>query len=344
MSSMKTRYRLLLLVILPLLFFSSCKVKDTEEYYSFDSNIQKEEVEKFLRNLLFWRGGIYTLLGSKPVTTFDVVSYSELDDQSIINYIETSQNSRVFLNSSKKKDVGLYKSLTKAQKTKAFVFGNSDYIFDDFDLWKDWEVFCKDFHVSKKYLLFKQKFSKSERENLGLECEEAYHIAFVNVLQTTYILEKYYDKFREVLGYDFDPLEEVLKMQNEQTAFWDYFFGEKACNHHLLCGLLYGYGWENAFTFHMKNTKHVDKDNKDKTRVFFDQLTFSSKDDQLDIIQKEHPFSINNFPLPGFISFPTYDQTLEKYKNERSLIQSFYEGKDFLQTTLKVLSEKGPLF
>jgi len=49
-------------------------------------------------------------------------------------------------------------------------------------------------------------------------------------------------------------------------------------------------------------------------------------------------FSLDHFNIPSFISFSTHDEVVEKYKNERNRIKKMYQGQDFLDLTLKQLT------
>ena len=113
--------------------------------------------------------------------------------------------------------------------------------------------------------------------------------------------------------------------------------GENSYKYHLLLGLLYGYGWENALIF---KWKHQDKAFSQGTRDFLDQIEPKFTGSSLlhgDVLMRPAPFSCTNFPLPTFASFQINDLNIKKYSKEREEIMEHYKGKDFVQATLDVL-------
>jgi len=220
-------------------------------------------------------------------------------------------------------------------KKKAVLLSDQDYIFDSFELWKKWEVFSDTINISKKYLLFKREFSQEEQEELDPSCKRAYHIIFVNVLQTASLLECHYSLFEKTLGSHFDPLEEAFHVANLDSLLWKRFFFELPYEHQE-AGLLLGYGWDNTLFFkwkHQRNGKH-----SVEVSSFLDQLETFSREDTMHSLSAPHPFSIINFPLPRFVTFSRFDKTTKKYQEERQLIMDFYKGKGFVEATLDVLT------
>lgn len=146
-------------------------------------------LEKFFRNLLFWNGGIYTLLGTKPITTFDVFGVEEVFSEDVYQ----DPNLIVYINKDKEKDRAFYKKLcqNKIHKEMEIIFlSDEDDILDDFGLWTKWEKFSHGMDLSSKYLLFKKAFSPEEEKYLRAPCKKGYHIVFVNVIETAYLLPR----------------------------------------------------------------------------------------------------------------------------------------------------------
>lgn len=325
------------LLLLPILLVS-CSFKEEKSSYAFESIEKKDELEKFFRYLLFWEGGVYTLLGSKPITTFDIL---ETEESSTSFLPKTSQylNYTIYINKDKKEDLKFYESLKKEEKDNVILLPDEDYIFDSLALWKSWEVFSTKITISKKYCLFKRTFSSAERKDQGLSNNEGYHIVFVNVLKTACLLEEYYDLFKKVFGRDFNPLEEVLDIENPESSLWKCLYCENPEDHYQEIGLLLGYGWENSLIFKWKYQKQLETASESALKCFLDELESYPSENLKNIIQNPHPFSIRNFLIPVFSTFSFPDLTRKQYKEEKKQIMNFYNGKDFVETTLDILSK-----
>jgi hypothetical protein len=54
---------------------------------------------------------------------------------------------------------------------------------------------------------------------------------------------------------------------------------------------------------------------------------------------REKNLNLKDLPLPLFKTFSISDETLEKYRKERSKILAYFEDKDFVSTTLYLLKQ-----
>jgi len=331
---MKNFFSLLLLPIL----LVSCSFKEEKSNYAFESIEQKEALEKFFRNLLFWESGVYTLLGSKPITIFDILETEALSTSFLP---ETSQylSYTIYINKDKKEDLKFYESLKKKEKDNVVLLPDQDYIFDSLALWKSWEVFSSKITISKKYFLFKRAFSSAECKGQGLSNNDGYHIVFVNVLKTACLLEEYYDLFKKAFGRDFNPLEEVLDIENPESSLWKCLYCENPEDHYQEIGLLLGYGWKNSLIFKWKYQKQLETASERTLKCFLDEIESYPSENLKKIIQKPYPFSTRNFPIPVFLTFSFSDLTRKQYEEERKQIMDFYNGKDFVEATLDILSK-----
>lgn len=295
------------------------------------------DLEKFFRQFLFYHKGVYTLLGSKPITTFEIYDINQ-SDASYKDLVK--QQDSFVINKGSKVDMDFYSTLEAKQKAQSFLVDDHDYIFDALFLWDHWEQFVESQKLSKRFLLIKRRFSEEEQKDLPVYCKSAYEIIFVNVLSAACVVERYYEQFKKIMGYDFNPLEEVLNMQRNDSALLNLLCGKNCGKNPRLQGLLYGYGWENSLIFEWCMQK--ERFNQDVS-IFLNQISSPSDrplETHRDILMKDAPFSYTNFPLPRFASFQLCDSNIKKYEEERKRIMEYYQGKDFVQANLEILIEK----
>lgn len=90
----------------------------------------------------------------------------------------------------------------------------------------------------------------------------------------------------------------------------------------------------------MFSLKHQEYDptSKEKLGFVIEEIKGHFSVDGKGRFDGKNPYSIDNFPLPGFMSFNRFDKTRKKYEEERQFIIDFYKGKDFIETTLNVLT------
>ena len=321
----------LLACLLFALFLTSCSTERSGSCFAFDSSDEKDRVEKFLRYLLFWERGVYTLLGSKPITTFDIYDV----DYTVDLPVDLSQYAdlKVYINKDCKEDLRYYKSLEGQEKKKAIVLSDQDYVLNGMPLMSVWDRFSSKIQISPNYLLIKQKFSDEEVKDLAPNCKTAYHILFVNVLKTVCLLTEHHELFSNKLGENFDPLEEVLKINDPDSSLWKCLFPSDPTKYYQEIGMLLGFGREDAQIFHWKNSQ-----SNSYARFFFQDIYETSTDDLNKVFQNPYPLSVKNFPLPIFMSYFLLDPVKQKYERERKEIMDFYSDKDFLEFTLKLLT------
>ncbi|MDN3507155.1 MAG: hypothetical protein P0S96_08000 [Simkaniaceae bacterium] len=176
-------------------------------------------MEKFFNDLLFKEGGVYTLLGSKPVT--EVVLYHYTDEEM----------------------AELQKHLTPEELENC-------YVDDQYDLpknWERWEKYSSDKPL-KRHLLFRSHYSEDGKSS---------YVYFVDIVKTALLLQDNYDLFAREVGFVFNPLEVVLEMPSKTSAFWEKV--RESRNATLLWGLLFGYGKENASLFSWKYLSKSEK-------------------------------------------------------------------------------------
>lgn len=139
----------------------------------------------FFHDLLLVEGGVYTLLGSKPITRISLESFTEEEKHAY------------------------YASLSKDELDNA-------QIIDNYSLPQNWEKWKKisDRFPFKRYILLEKE---SE--------EHVKFLYFVNIFQTAIKIQENYEAFRRVVKVDFNPLEVVLEIQDKNSKFWDAIDG-----------------------------------------------------------------------------------------------------------------------
>jgi hypothetical protein len=301
------------LVLLSILFFSQgCdgKTAHPEE--------ERVILEKFFRFLLLNESGIFTLLGSKPMTKIEIIhedcNCKKLRWDSLTE--EEKRERLLIINKDDPQDIAFFKNLSKDLRRKVILLPDSEYVLDQSKIIKNWGIIEK-LNLSKNYIL-KRKESSFNTKYGTISITYVY---FVNVAQTAYILQKHYDTFKNAVGFDFDPVSVVSEFKETKSNFWEALEGsEKA----LLWGLLYGYGYKNAYFFHHKNIKEHPMQEISQS---FEYEEFSANP------------TIKNFPIPVFASFSKNDTVIKRYRKERNIIKKEYANRNFFGHTLKILTK-----
>ena len=148
--------------------------------------------------------------------------------------------------------------------------------------------------------------------------KKIFRIIFINVLEAALAIQENYSLFRDFVGFDFDPVSVVMELKEEKSAFWEKINSKESS---FLWGVLYGFGKENSLCYSWKS-KHE----------FLNEVDDFMSDEFIPIP------SLKNFSIPIFASFFENDPVVQKYKKERDSIQKEYQGKIFLDHTLKLLS------
>lgn len=141
----------------------------------------KERVEKFLKHVMIENEGIYTLLGSKPMTTFSISPFIDEEEKQVMYSAQSEQFKK-------------YISLKKFTPCVA----------DCKQLWKDWKK------VEKKYLGSQFLIVEFEKWEEGI---------LINIPSVTFILNKYHDEFVKITG-QFDPNKVIYQIGKNSDPFW----------------------------------------------------------------------------------------------------------------------------
>lgn len=182
--------------------------------------------------------------------------------------------------------------------------------------WFQWEKIQHRFPMNR-YMFFKMD---------QLQDDHVFFVLFVDVLKTAAVIQNNYDAFRKVIGKDFHPLELTLNMKGKDAILWKKI--EE--NAHLL-GILFGFGTTNSYLFQWQHFDHPESCNDFCKNLvsYFSENSF----------KKEVKYTIDEFSIPGFKSFNAIDPMVNTYNKERMKIKEFYKDNDFLDLTLKKLTE-----
>ncbi len=183
------------------------------------SSIIKDE-EEFARYLLIREGGMYTLVGSKPITWF---------------YIE---NNQLGSDENTKKNHPIQYVLPKEIEATEDDSFNSKTAFV---LWKKWQK--------------RHKRGNQQYELVVVEHEDGDNIYFVNKSLVRETLLKHYPLFVKQVGTDFDIDQVLSHIGERQSFFWRKIFCIDHPNH-ISAGLFFGYGLENAIGFENLQKNH----------------------------------------------------------------------------------------
>jgi len=266
--------------------------------------LEKIRWEEFYTRLLFIECAAFTFYGSKPMTELilDHRSQEEKENFRQKYVLEMSEEAR------------------KEQESSEKVFWNPIYDFEE--TWRLWESGLNKDKINR-YII--AHFPRND-------CEFDF-VYVINIVELATVIKKHYDIFQEYLGFDFDPLEAVFDIQNNDSPFWDKILNSKPTTPEKVClmGILFGYGLENSYPFSLVFNKERVGPSKKFTSYFLKQLAENME------TKGVRKFSSREFSIPGFRVFSTCSPTKLKYEEEKIMITNYFKGKDLEQATLELL-------
>jgi hypothetical protein len=137
----------------------------------------------------------------------------------------------------------------------------------------------------------------------------------VNLNNVRNLLQSHQKTFQEHLKMVIDAEQILQQLDQPSSAFWSTVFKD-----HYLAGLLYGFDEESIRQF----DKTIRSSSVERNRFSDDHSGF---------------VSIESFPLPVYAIFPG-DTRLTEYAKQREQIQKLYKGRDFMEVTLRRMTEK----
>lgn len=246
-----------------------------------DKGLKVDEIAIFLENVMIREGGLYTLIGTKPLTIFRICP--EISD---------------FLQ--RENAIDLESFYQKEVDDNFSYFSTLDYLKHD----KLWDAWVKEKIPLDSYTyIMASRISSYSNRPMGI---------FVNIPNAIYILSSNYELFKRETGLSFDPYIILKEIESNASEFW-----EKVFKNHYLLGILLGYGTRNSFIFnwtvilpnHVQNTR-IKKKNSDyikNERIRYGKkitvqdlalpqfFCFDIYEETLDKYKKEKHFIIKNF-------------------------------------------------
>ena len=280
----------------------------------FSSSLQvvpRGEERIFLENIMIRQGGIYTLLGTKPMTLLDITMDVDVEDAAIkerYTKIKKAAESGRIRNANTLPD---YQQFYAQYKKEGLHLSHLRLPSQ----WNKWLKNLKTKNVAPQYLFCERL---SPRGKSGV---------FVNKPSALFVLNKYREAFVTKTGIDFNPNEKIEQIQNNGDPFW-----EKVFESHYLLGLLLGYGERNAFMFDW----YISRGIRPRYTGSFCQPEIERRNQ----LMLKSSISIDEVPLPIFRLFSPSDEKLEAYKKERERIVEMYKGQDFYEKTIAILTSQ----
>ena len=261
----------------------------------------RKHLEYFFQELIAWDGFGYVLLGEKPMA-FDTTEKNVTPFASLSDF-------RYFI----------------APRRIKFNKG--------FDAWKKYE---KLFSLSQ-FVFFYEPY---RHETL---------IILINKKSFIKIVQQYREDFQKALNREING-EELL-----EEGFHRALLSDVLRNHDGLIGTLLGYGRDNAFLFHQSSQITSEGEMTDFSEKFHFGLAWT--DEEYDAFHKKfesvswiskyitgsHLKNLELMALPGFAAVfdsPETQALRKHYLETKNKIIEFYKDKDFLETTLRLLTSQ----
>ncbi|MFZ0566258.1 MAG: hypothetical protein WAM28_08755 [Chlamydiales bacterium] len=254
-------------------------------------------------------GGLYTLLGTKPMTEFDITDTLDKTEQEIAQSYEELKVSLREQKSSNCSALPTFEEYVKKcnLQREELKFGDCKIL---------WDTWLKTYGTvstpTYKLIAWKGDFTA------GL---------FIHVPHLIYTLKKYYREFSQITGIQFDVDTILNSIEDKNSVFW-----RKVLTNHYLHGLLLGYGERNAYLFNWVRKEALPLESVSILR--FPELSRLNQHAK-QILKKK--VSIDDLPIPYFVSFEINDEEIERYSKEQKKIISFMKDKDFTSFILKCL-------
>ncbi len=179
----------------------------------------------------------------------------------------------------------------------------------------------------KKWQEIKHRFHIRQYLFGSFPGDEDVPVFFANIEMTIRTLLNYYEEFRRVLGYDFDPFQIVFELENKDSKFWN-----DVLKNHALQGILLGFGVDSSWFFEW-DIKYDDAQNKMGDFMRSLPTGYSSDEDF-------ENYGPQNFTIPIFRTFGLHQdvELVERYEKEREQIKQLYKGKDEVDVALQWLT------
>lgn len=261
-------------------------------------NSDKERLEYFFRESIGWGCFGYALLGQKPMA-LDIVEKTSFASFST------------------------FKHAISPRRIK---------YMKGFETWKKYEKF---FPMSRFTFLYE----KDERDNVL--------ILLINKKSFIQKVRQHAQDFKTILKRETNG--ETLLEEGARKPLLSSVF----MNHEALIGIMLGYGKDNAYFFHQRSQLGSDKEKIEFCEKF--QLDSAWTDEEFEEFRKKfasvgwissyitgsHLNDLELIALPGFLAVfasPETQDLRREYLETKKAIIEYYKDKDFLETTLKLLT------
>lgn len=275
-----------------------------------------DKITQFLENVIIRESGAFTLLGTKPMTEFDVAWSVEEQEE---DYEASYQELKLMFKKTQQSPSQFTCSLTEMPSFSEYknkCLSNKElYSFlKKKELWENWLANYRSIASANFKLTMREHPYKT-----GI---------LINVPQAIYILKKYHADFVEQTQIEFDLATILDTIDDHKSSFWNSVF-----TNHYLHGLLLGFGEKNAFIFdYMKKMDSL------KTKAFsFQHFAHSSEIYAHGKEMMQPNVSIENLVIPYFVTYDINDDMREKYLREKGKIIDYLKEKNLVDEVLKIL-------
>ncbi len=266
----------------------------------------------FLENLMLRDGGLFTLLGSKPMILFNVTDDLERTEE---EFVESYRHEKEDLEKVKQElDSNTVIPTYEEFKQKQLRIREAHQFRERKKIWMNW--------ISRRGIISTPAYKLFERGN----GDDKWGV-FINVAQLQYLLNRYQKEFAQIVKVEFDPDTIVDSISDEDNIFW-----QKVFKNHFLLGILLGYGEKNAYLFDWARRNSLPLETIEIKRFSeMSRLALHSKE----IFKKT--VTVNDLVIPYFASFEIADQEMERYVREKEKIVNFLKDKDLITFVSKCL-------
>lgn len=293
-----------LILFVTIFFLPSCQAPSKKKIELPLTSEEVKDLEYFLNLLLFENHGAFVMFGSKPISDMTLIDTEKGEAKWKQKLAAMTEEEREQWD----------KTFKEMEKNGDII--KPGFLRNPFKGWLAWEKINDRFDNKRFLILVKPQAEESA----------FYDLLFLDIAKTAVLLAEHYDYFKKIAGMDFDPFAIVYEIEDPQSQFWNRVF---QMENHLAKGLLFGYGEKNALLFDCQ-FKHLEKDEAFSKQIMDIPIPVS--------FEKEVSLgqgNLRNFTIPRFgVADREY---IRKYQIEKKEIEDFYQGKDFLSTTLKIL-------
>jgi len=282
-------------IFFSIFFLTSCSKpyghdKKEKKNQSSEILISKEEkiwMNKFFHDFFLDSSAIYTLYGTKPLSSKEIIYATRKDwEHAVQPYLKSAE-------------------IEEKERADAAI---KQYC-DDYDLhinWEKWVSFINNY--PKSPFLFTKRQTKTKEIAFGY---------ILNIQEMITTLLKNYDVFKKELGYDFDPISVTMDFKNIDSSFWNQVF-----SNHLLMGITYGYGLKNSYFFSMDMKKKIESK---EIHSFFASIKEKEEQEQPSLSHlllpkfRSYRLSFNDDPI--LEKYKLERKKIQKELNEKKFLQ-----------------------